>query len=146
MAAGSDAQRQCLLDAGVLHFMSALLQHRSRKLNREAAWLIANVATGPEAQVQAVFDAQLVPHLFVLLRSGYQLSQLEAAWAVSNIAISGSLRQCALLIESGESFPLEEFYVLTIGTIIQYSMCSGDWTGPKPNEYLTNEIRSSIWG
>lgn len=51
------------MQAGAVPIYRDLLNHPSRSLAREAAWILSNVTAGTAGQIQAVMDGQAVAAL-----------------------------------------------------------------------------------
>lgn len=65
---GTDEQTQCVLNAGALAMLPALLRHPDTNIQKEAAWTLSNITACKEKQIQEVIDAGLVPILVDVLR------------------------------------------------------------------------------
>lgn len=65
---GTDEQTQCVLAAGALAMLPALLRHPNTIIQKEAAWMVSNITACKEKQIQEVIDAGLIPVLLELLQ------------------------------------------------------------------------------
>lgn len=65
---GTDEQTQCVLSAGVLAMLPALLRHHKSNIQKEAAWTVSNITAGKDSQIQEVINAGLIPILVELLQ------------------------------------------------------------------------------
>lgn len=84
IAAGTDAQTDSVLAAGVLNHMKRLLSHISSNIVYKATRLISNITAGTSCQIQAVIDAGIFEHVRNVLVHGEMRAKKEAAFAIVN--------------------------------------------------------------
>lgn len=95
IAAGTDAQVDCIIEAGGVSSVVALLSATDSDLQREAAWTLSNMAIGGVSHLEALLATKAVPYLIkVALHSEFRVSR-EAGWALCNILGGASPDQLA---------------------------------------------------
>jgi len=78
---------QEIIDTGVLPRLVELLMPSScTKMQREAVWVLTNIADGSFEQTHSVVDAGALPPLVQLLPSPDDEVREQAAWALGNVA------------------------------------------------------------
>lgn len=98
IAAGSDAQTDSVLAAGVLNHMKRLLCHISSKIVYKATWVVGNITAGTACQIQAVIDAGIFEHVCNVLMHGEIRAKKEAAFAIVNTSINATPAQIHYLL------------------------------------------------
>nr|CAH8842958.1 unnamed protein product [Trichobilharzia regenti] len=98
LVAGSDAQTQAVLDAGLLDYIPALLNNEKSTVVKEACWLVSNVTAGNVHQVDLVIKHGVLPCILEIFHKGEYKAQKEACWVISNIITGGTTEQCAYLL------------------------------------------------
>jgi len=116
-------QTQAVVQAGVLPYLTKLLESANPNVVKEASWTVSNIAAGTVEQIQLILEAGIVPRLVHVLRFvNYYLAatrfrqknfniffsslfqsdfraQMEACWAITNITIGGETRHITHLCE-----------------------------------------------
>lgn len=93
LTTGPDAYTDSLFTAGQAHpgglggLLARLLDSPHRTLQKEAAWVVSNIAGGAGAHKDAVFSGPLMPLLVRVLQSGPFNVRKEAAYAVGNVCM-----------------------------------------------------------
>lgn len=66
---GTEHQTQMAIDAGLLKVLPHLLRHPKTSIQKEAAWVLSNVAAGSQQQIQLLIVYDLLPLLVALLKN-----------------------------------------------------------------------------
>lgn len=69
IVSGSDVQTQTAIDAGVLSVLPRLMRHPKPRVQKEAAWVLSNIAAGPCKQLQQLITCGLLLPLVEQLRN-----------------------------------------------------------------------------
>ncbi|KAG8940393.1 Importin alpha subunit (Karyopherin alpha subunit) (Serine-rich RNA polymerase I suppressor protein) [Tulasnella sp. 424] len=76
---------QPVVDTGLVPDLVSLLDSDDKELQREAAWIVANIASGTTQQTEKVIDAGAIPKLVRLAVSPNEAISDDAVWALANI-------------------------------------------------------------
>ena len=105
------ANKQTILDRGVLSMMSALLAHPGTCT--DALFFLSNIAGGSTEQIEQIFAADLIPVVVRMVPEQSMLVRKEALGLLANAILGGSPRQRARLIDQGCIRLLCDFLVAT---------------------------------
>ncbi|KIO32064.1 hypothetical protein M407DRAFT_67169, partial [Tulasnella calospora MUT 4182] len=76
---------QPVIDTGLVPDIVSLLDSEDTSLQREAAWIVTDIACGTTQQTELVIDAGAIPRLIILAASPNADVAENAVWALENI-------------------------------------------------------------
>ncbi|KAG8940396.1 hypothetical protein FRC04_005280 [Tulasnella sp. 424] len=115
---------QPVVDAGLVPDLVSLLDSNDTELQREAAWIVANIASGTTQQTEKVIQAAAITKLVRLAVSPNEAISDDAVWALANI-----VRDSAILRDRVE----DEGGINALVTILNRDLCP------------TDVLRRAIW-
>ncbi|KAG7364695.1 Armadillo-type fold [Nitzschia inconspicua] len=115
IVAGTEAQTQSVLDAGILAFLQPLFHDATHpwEIRKEAAWMASNICAGSQAQVRALFETGLIEDLaLIALEDRWQVRN-EAIWAIANFCTGHGSKYIQNVIDQGGIAPLVTVLAMT---------------------------------
>jgi len=121
---GDDSQTQTVVDAGAVSRVKELVHYGRQDIEKEALWMLSNVAAGTVEQIAVVIEEGCLPVFVGVLLEDYDVNlKREATWCVSNITSGGSSEQ--LREVANENGLLALFASLSMDTSIQIVAMEG---------------------
>jgi importin subunit alpha-2 len=108
IVAGTEAQTQAVIDAGILAFLPSLLDFDEVKdIRKDAAWICSNVAAGSTTQVDALVVTSRILESLVFIGMEDLLSiRQEATWALANLCVGNGRKYIPQLVRVDGLGPL----------------------------------------